>query len=155
AVVYDDLLWLEAGCRCGLPDGPHRGLGTEPDFELVALQVHSGVERLHGGMSEVRRFIDRLDDLSALAERVIDVAVVARIHHWSTKSIAIELGELRTVSVAFIADVPFGLEQREGFLGSPEAIGDNRYCIVELDHLQDAAAAFRRRVVYALKLAAE
>ena len=66
AIVDDDLLGLEAGSGRRLPDGAHRRLRAEPDIELVGLQMHRGVERLHGGVGEMRRFVDRLDDLAAL-----------------------------------------------------------------------------------------
>ena len=81
AVVDRDLFGLEAGSRRGLADAAHRRLRAEPDIELVGLQMHRGVERLHGGVGEMRRFVDRLDDLAALRESIVDIAVIARAHH--------------------------------------------------------------------------
>ena len=62
---------------------------------------------------------------------------------------------MRAVGLAGLAGVPFRLEQRERFLGAPEAVGDDRDRVVELDHLLHAAPAFDRRLVDALELAAE
>ena len=143
----------DAATACWI--GAHRRLAAEPDFELVGLQMHRGVERLHGRMREMWRFVDRFDDLAALAEDVIDVAVVARVHHRPVERVAIELGELRAVGVAGLADVPLGLEQRQRFLGAPEAVGDDRDRVVELDDLQYTAPTFDRRFIDALELAAE
>ncbi len=139
-----DLLRLEAGGGRRLPDAAHRRLRAEPDFELVGLQMHRGIERLHGGMREMRRFVHRLDDLAAFSKGVIDVAVVARAHHRPVEGVAVELGELRAVGLAGLAGFPFGLEQRERFLGAPEAVGDHRHRVIELDHLLHAAPAFDR-----------
>ena len=153
--MYDDLLRLETGSSRRLPNGAHRRLRAEPDFKLVGLKMHGGVERLHRGMSQMRRFIHGLDKLSAFAESIVDAAVIARAHHRSIKSIAIELGELRAVGLAGRADVPFGLKQSQRLFSAPEAVGDNSDGVFELDHLQYATTAFRRSIVDALQLAAE
>ena len=65
AIVDDDLLRLQAGSSRSLADRAHRRLGAEPDLELVGLQTHRGVERLHGGMCQMRRLIDGFDHLAA------------------------------------------------------------------------------------------
>ena len=43
----------------------------------------------------------------------------------------------------------------ERVLGAPKAVGDHRHRVVELDHLQDAAAALDLGIVDDLELAAE
>ena len=155
AVVDVDLLGLEAGGGGRLTDSAHRRLRADPDVEFVGLQVHRGVERLHGGMREMRRFVGRLDDLAAFSEFGIDVAVVARAHHRPVQRVAIKLGELRAVGFAGFAGVPFRLEQRQRFLGAPEAVGDDGDRVVELDDLLHAAAALGRRLIDASEFAAE
>ena len=121
AVVDGDLLRLEAGGRRRQPQRAHRDLRADPDVELVAVKAHGGVERLHLRMRGMRRLVERLDDLAAppLGESVVDIAVVARVHHRPVERVAIELGELRAVGLAGRARVPFRLEQRERFLGAP------------------------------------
>ncbi len=107
--------------------------------------------------ASMRRFIERLDDLAArcaLGEVIVDIAVVARAHHRTVERVAIKLGELRAVGLAGLAGVPFRLEQCERFLGAPEAVGNHRDRVVELDHLLHAAPALDRRLVHALELAA-
>src|SRR5689334_16250560 len=113
------------------------------------------VKRLHGSVGEMRRFIDRLNDLAAFTEGPLDITIVARIDHRAIERIAIELGKLRAVGIAGLADFPFGLEQGERFLGAPEAIGNDRDGVLQLDDLHYAAPAFYGRIVDAFELAAK
>ena len=117
--------------------------------------MHRGVQWLHCGVGEMRRFVDCLDDLSALRESIVDIAVIARGHHRAVERVAIKLGKLRAVGFAGFARIPFRLKQRKRFLGAPKAIGDDRNRIVELDHLLHATPTFDRRFVDTLELAAE
>jgi hypothetical protein len=153
--VNVDLFGLEARGGSSLADAAHRGLRAEPDVEFVGLQVHCGVERLHGGMREMRGLVDCFDDLAAFSEFGIDVSVAARAHHRAVERIAIKVGELRAIGLAGFAGVPFRLERRERFLGAPETIGNHGDRVVELDDLLHAAAALGRRLVHALEFAAE
>ena len=117
--------------------------------------MHRGVQWLHGGVGKMRCFVDCLNDLSALRENIVDIAVIARGHHRAVERVAIKLGELRAVSLAGFARIPFRLKQCKRFLGAPKAIGDDRNCIVELDHLLHTTSTFDRRFVHTLELPAE
>src|SRR5215831_3332102 len=117
--------------------------------------MNGGVEWLHLCMSKMWRFVYRLNDLAAFAKSIVDIAVIARAHHRAIERVSIKLGELRAVRTAGLADVPFRLKQRERFLCTPEAVGNNGNGVVELDHLQHTAAAFCRGVIDTLEFAAE
>ena len=122
--------------------GAARPSGICVPTQMSSLSPAKCAVALSGSMvacASMRRLVERLDDLAAqicrLGECGIDIAVVARVHHRPVERVAIELGELRAVGLAGGARVPFRLEQRQRFLGAPEAVGDHRHRVVELDHL--------------------
>ena len=95
-------------------------LRAGPNPDLVAVELHDRVHRLHGRMSEVGEGEFRLDGLSRPGERGVGVALLAGDDARRRDELAVlgeKLGRASLFSLCFVPldlDEPLGLERRPG-----------------------------------------
>ena len=116
-----------------------------PDLGLVGRELHRGVHRLHAGMGEERRAVDRLDLFRRALDRLGRVAVLPRAVGGGRGQTLLEvLGDGRARLRCARALVPDDRQRIERRLRPPPGIGDDRDAgVLHLHHLAHARACRR------------
>src|SRR5271169_7211303 len=113
------------------------------------------VQRLHRRMRQIRRFVDRIDDLGGARERARRVAAVDGIDERSVERGAIISAEGLAVGRRRLAEVPDDRQRRERLLRAPESVGDHRDAVLDGNDRYETAPILDGGLIETLQLACE
>ena len=159
-VVDGDGVRFEAGrFRCG-GAGAEGVLGAGPDLADSVVQPGGAVQRLHGGVGEIRHPVVGCDRPAGGAQGRLDIAAIdirfATALGLGGGQGVVELGEDSGLIDGFSpAGAPLDLDRRQGAVGMPVAVGDHGHGIAKIHNLLDAGKTQRRRIVDGGDTAAE
>ena len=129
-----------------------RILRRRPQDRPVPLDLGDGSRRLHRGVRSHRRVITRLDDLAALGELRVDVAVVAEdlagLRDRCLQRLLVRLGRERRIR----AVVPLDLQRPTALQHRPRVVANHRDAAERLEAVRRLERVERHRLLHAAHL---
>ena len=154
-IVHLDLLQWQAGHLRGGGLSAAHNLVPDPDVAAVAAYMHGAVHRLHRGVGEKRKLVDRLDLPGGAGQRLGDVAFLAGDHSGLLRRRIHLLDDVSGGERGVRAVVPVDIERGEALHRGPRAIAYDGNGIVEPHHLAHALDRHCLAVVDAGELSAQ
>ena len=148
-IVHLDLLRWQSGHLRGSGLSAAHNLVPDPDVATIRAYMHGAVHRLHRGVGQKRKLVDRLDLPGSAGQRLGDVAFFAGDHSGLLRRRIHLLDDVSGGERSVRAVVPVDLERGQALHRGPRAVAYDGNGIVEPHHLAHAldrhGACCRRR----------
>ena len=153
--IDENLLRVETRgfCSVRLVDGLK--LITRPNVAALRRELHHTVERLHGRVRQIRRFIHRFDLFGSAGERTGCIAHAPRHRAWLIRQLHPILANAGAADVRMRAFVPLDRQCIARLDGVPSVVRNHRHAGWDLHHMFDSGHGLGLCGIEAANLAAE